>query len=128
MNRHHFDHLIERRKDSRQPLQRELRYRLHTAGRSGSGTTLNISSNALAFQTSEKLPVGAAIEVSVNWPAEAGSTLRLVGSGVVVRSDAGVTVCTLEETAFRAEELGDGAGAMSSHPDVGRAGAASVMA
>jgi len=104
----HFDDAIERRKRSRQPLQRELRYRVMGHGTpAGNGTTLNISSNSLAFSSVGRLPVGSTIEVSVSWPAEAGSTLRLVATGVVVRSDGRVTACTMEKSSFRAEENGD---------------------
>jgi hypothetical protein len=94
---------IERRKRTRQPMQRELRYRV--LDQTGCGMTVNISSQSLAFRTDRALPLGAAIEVSVSWPVEAGSSLRLTASGVVVRSDGGVTACTLEATVFRAEEF-----------------------
>jgi len=96
---------IERRKRPRQPMQRELRYRvLSNRERVGRGTTVNISSHSLAFHADGPLPVGAPIEVSVSWPAEAGSSLRLTATGVVVRSDGGVTACTLDATTFGAEE------------------------
>jgi hypothetical protein len=101
-----FEDSIERRKRTRQPMQRELRYRVLGHGDStGSGTTVNISSHSLAFQTDGPLPVGAPIEVSVSWPVEAGSSLRLTATGVVVRSDDRLTACTMEATVFRAEEL-----------------------
>jgi hypothetical protein len=87
-------------------MQRELRYRvLGQRGRSGCGTTVNISSHSLAFHADGPLPVGAAIEVSVSWPAEAGSSLRLTATGVVVRSDGRTTACTLDATVFGAEEI-----------------------
>jgi len=102
----HFEDSIERRKRTRQPMQRELRYRV-TGQRTqaGGGTTVNISSHSLAFQTKGPLPVGARIEVSVSWPAEAGSSLRMTATGTVVRSDGRTTACTLDATVFGAEEV-----------------------
>ena len=101
-------------------MQRQVRYRVHgQRAHSGSGTTLNISSNALAFHAPGPLPVGAAIEISVSWPAEAGSTLRLTATGVVIRSDGRVTACTMENSAFRAEELDEDGRLVPFAPDVG---------
>jgi hypothetical protein len=111
---------IERRKRTRQPMQRELRYRVlgHRA-RTGCGMTVNISSHSLAFQADGPLPVGAAIEVSVSWPAEAGSALRLTATGVVVRSDGRTTACTLDATVFGAEEVDEDGPAVPFGVDVG---------
>jgi len=105
----HFEDSIERRKRTRQPMHRELRYRvLGHSSQIGGGTTVNINSHSLAFHTNGPLPVGARIEVSVSWPAEAGSSLRLTGTGTVVRSDGRVTACTLDATVFGAEEVEEG--------------------
>src|SRR4051812_37297368 len=84
--------LPERRGTSRFSVREDVRYRIvhsKSTGISGSGTTLNMGSGGILFTTEEKLPVGRAIELSVNWPARLDGTclLQFVATGRVVRSD-----------------------------------------
>jgi hypothetical protein len=69
---------------------------------SGAGTTVNMSDKALAFTVANgDLPVGAAIEISVSWPAEVGSPLRMIARGRVVRRDGRLIACTIDHSQFR---------------------------
>jgi hypothetical protein len=52
---------------------------------------------------------------------EAGSILRLTAHGVVIRSDSRGAVCTMEEAAFRAEELDEEAVGIAMAASAGRA-------
>jgi hypothetical protein len=92
---------------------------------SGSGTTLNISSEGILFTTEDMLPVGRTVELSVNWPARLDGTcaLKFVALGRVVRSEATQAVVRIERYQFRTRGArGSGAlqaavaGASSSHP------------
>jgi hypothetical protein len=97
---------IERRAKKRFVMEREIRYRVLEQDRIiavGSGKTINLSSNGVAFVTVEELPLGAFIEVSIAWPAllENRCPLQLIGFGRVLRSDTGTIACTIEQYEFR---------------------------
>ena len=82
----------ERRGTSRFPVRENVRYRViqsKIATIWGSGITLNMGSGGILFTTEEKLPIGRAVELSVNWPARLDGTcpLQFVATGRVVRSD-----------------------------------------
>jgi hypothetical protein len=86
-----FGGMLERRANSRFPVQEEVSYRImhgRSAPVSGSGETLNMGSGGILFTTQEKLQVGRTVEVAVNWPAKLGGTcpLRFVAIGRVVRA------------------------------------------
>jgi hypothetical protein len=70
---------------------------------SGSGTTLNISSDGILFTTEEMLPVGRTVELAVNWPARLDGTcaLKFVAVGRVVRSEASQAVARIERYQFK---------------------------
>ena len=81
----------ERRRGERFPIQEEVQYSLVGPGERfvrGTGTTLNFSKTGIEFTTEGLLPLGRAIEFSVNWPAElnAQCALKFVGKGRVVRA------------------------------------------
>ncbi|HUE00013.1 MAG TPA: hypothetical protein VMR62_10590 [Bryobacteraceae bacterium] len=97
---------VERRAKKRFVMEREIRYRVLEQDRIiavGSGKTVNLSSNGVAFVTVEELPVAAFIEVSIAWPAllENRCPLQLIGFGRVLRSDMGTIACTIEQYEFR---------------------------
>jgi len=96
----------ERRAKKRFVMEREIRYRVLEQDRIiavGSGKTLNLSSNGVAFVADNDLPVGAFIEVSIAWPAllENRCPLQLIGFGRLLRSSGGTVACTLEQYEFR---------------------------
>ena len=82
----------DRRTDRRYEIELELRYKLIARGQpglQGTGKTYNISSGGLLFETDQRLPTGAFVEVSINWPILLQDTcpLTLMMVGKVVRSD-----------------------------------------
>jgi len=97
---------IERRAKVRFPMEREMRYKLldgETLVGSGSGTTYNMSSGGVAFQTERPLRAGLFVELSINWPAELdnGCPMRLIVFGQVVRTGMNRAACTVEKYEFR---------------------------
>ncbi len=80
----------DRRRSRRYPINLDLRYKV-TRGRRlvemGSGQTLDMSSDGVAFSTGHVLPVGMVAELTVEWPYSLnGYPLRLVVKGRIVRS------------------------------------------
>jgi hypothetical protein len=99
---------IERRKKVRFPVNRELRYQVldqEAMVDSGTGTTLDIGSGGIAFQTEHQFTLGALIELSISWPVllEGSCPVRLVVFGRVIRSSAGKSACTLDKYEFRTQ-------------------------
>lgn len=97
---------IERRAKKRFVMEREIRYRVLEQDKIvavGSGKTLNLSSNGVAFVTENDLPQGAFIELSIAWPAllENRCPLQLIGFGRVLRCSGRTVACTLEQYEFR---------------------------
>lgn len=87
-------------------MVREIRYRVLEQDKIvavGNGKTINLSSNGVAFNTENELPVGACIELSIAWPAllENRCPLQLLGYGRVLRSSGGAVAVTLEQYEFR---------------------------
>ena len=101
----------DRRRASRFPLREDLTYKVQRSKResiSGTGTTLNISSNGILFTTKEMLPVGRTAELSVNWPArlDGSCALKFVAFGRVVRSDTDQAVVRIERYQFKTRGAG----------------------
>jgi hypothetical protein len=71
--------------------------------RLGSGTTLNISSGGVFFETDDSLPSTGIVELSMKWPflLDGSCGLKLVMRGRIVRSDAKVTAIRAEFHEFR---------------------------
>jgi c-di-GMP-binding flagellar brake protein YcgR len=102
------DLAAERRKKSRFPINRELRYKLlegDTIIEFGTGTTLDMSSGGMAFVTEHQLLVGSFIELSISWPVllEDSCPMRLIVFGRVVRSNGRQTACTVDKYEFRTQ-------------------------
>ena len=97
---------VERRAKKRFVMEREIRFRVMEQDKIvavGTGKTLNLSSNGVAFVTQQNVPPGAFIEVSIAWPAllENRCPLQLIGFGRVLRSEGGTVAATLEQHEFR---------------------------
>lgn len=97
---------VERRAKKRFVMEREIRFRVLEQDKIiavGSGKTINLSSNGVAFVTESDLPVGAFIELSIAWPAllENRCPLQLIGFGRVLRSAQGTVASTIEQYEFR---------------------------
>lgn len=105
---HNDNHFSDRRSKNRFALRREMRYKLMDGNKvisTGTGSTLDISSGGAAFTTAECLSPGAAIEISVSWPALLNGmcAIRLVGYGQVIRSTAGTAACSITKFEFRTQ-------------------------
>ncbi len=89
-------------------MTRELRYKLLEGDRivaSGMGTTENMSSGGIAFQSDAALPDGSFIELSISWPvllAEA-CPMRLIVFGRVMQGSGETKICTVEKWEFRTQ-------------------------
>jgi hypothetical protein len=96
----------DRRQASRFPMREDVTYKVLQSKHnpiSGTGTTLNISSNGVLFSTEETLPLGRTVELSVNWPArlDGKCALKFVATGRVVRAEATRAVVRIERYQFR---------------------------
>jgi hypothetical protein len=101
---------LERRGTSRFPLREDVRYKVVQSKAqkiTGSGTTLNFGSGGILFTTEEILPVGRAVELSVNWPARLDGTcpLQFVATGRIVRAEANQAAVRIERYEFRTRSV-----------------------
>ena len=98
--------LIERRSDRRYDLSLELRWKLIRRRRvlaTGTGTTLDLSSGGILFETDRPVPNGGNLEVSIAWPARLHNVapMQLVVSGRVVRGGGGKAAIRMIQHEFR---------------------------
>jgi hypothetical protein len=98
----------ERRDKIRFVMNREVRYKLLEGDRivaSGLGTTENMSSGGVAFQSDVDLPNGSYIELSISWPMMLDDVcpMRLIVFGRVLRGAEETKVCTVEKWEFRTQ-------------------------
>ena len=101
----------ERRRSSRFPIERELRYKTlsqRSEAINGKGKTLNISSSGVLFTASHDLAVGTRLEVSISWPAQLNERclLNLVARGRVARKEDGHVALQIQQYEFRTQSLG----------------------
>ncbi len=100
----------DRRMSQRYELRLSLHYRISqkwSAPRSGSGLTIDISASGISFRCRKPLPVGAHIEMMVDWPARYGELypIELQITGFVVRSDPGRTAVRMTSRKFRVSAI-----------------------
>jgi hypothetical protein len=98
----------ERRNKMRFPIMREMRFKLLEADRviaAGLGTTENLSSAGVAFQSNATLPNGSFIELSISWPMllDNSCPMRLIVFGRVLRGTDDTKVCSVEKWEFRTQ-------------------------
>lgn len=102
------DH-ADRRSAVRFPIEQDVRYKVFTRNtiEVGMGKTVNMSSNGVLFTTERALSLGERLEVAVNWPAQLDHkcALKLVTTGRVVRSEAGVAAIAIERYEFRTQGI-----------------------
>jgi hypothetical protein len=101
----------ERRKSSRFPIERELRYKTlsqRSEALNGIGKTLNISSSGVLFSAAHDLAVGTRLEVSISWPAQLNDRclLNLVARGRVARKEEGHIALQIQQYEFHTQSLG----------------------
>jgi PilZ domain len=98
----------ERRRSSRFPIEREVRYKTlnqRAEIMAGNGKTLNISSSGVLFTSDHDLPVGTRLEVSISWPAQLNEKclLNLVARGRVIRHSKGQLALQIQQYEFRTQ-------------------------
>ncbi len=98
----------ERRRSSRFPIEREVRYKTlnqRAETLAGNGKTLNISSSGVLFTSDHDLPIGTRLEVSISWPAQLNEKclLNLVARGRVTRHNKGQLALQIQQYEFRTQ-------------------------
>jgi PilZ domain len=98
----------DRRGKSRFAIRRELRFKVLEKEQivsTGAGQTVDLSSQGVAFETTNNLAVGELLELSISWPVLLDETclMQLVVNGHVVRSRRGVVACTIDRYEFRTQ-------------------------
>jgi hypothetical protein len=98
----------DRREKARFPIHRELRFKVlqdATVLEVGTGETLNISSGGVLFSLERDLQAGCFVELSISWPVLLDNTcpMRMIAFGRVLRSEGGVTACTIDKYEFRTQ-------------------------
>jgi hypothetical protein len=97
----------DRRIGRRYTVHLPLHYRVSEKGvmaRQGTGTTRDMSTNGLSFRCRRSLPVGAHIEIIIDWPARLADSypVDLQLTGFVVRSEGGRVAVRITSRRFRA--------------------------
>ena len=98
----------ERRRSSRFPIEREIRYKtLNQRAEllTGVGKTLNISSSGVLFTSEHDMALGTRLEVSISWPAQLNEKclLNLVARGRVTRHAKGQLALQIQQYEFRTQ-------------------------
>jgi len=100
----------DRRQHRRYELRLPLHYQVAEKGampRSGSGNTCDLSSSGLSFRCRRPLPVGAHIEMNVEWPSKYGDLypIELQVTGFIVRNVSGKTGVRVTSRKFRVDAV-----------------------
>ena len=100
--------VVERRSSRRFRIELEVRYKTLSQRAElieSKGKTLNISSSGVLFTCDCDLPVGTALEISIDWPArlDDGCFLNLVGRGRVTRQAKGQLALQFRQHEFRTQ-------------------------
>jgi len=100
---------IERRANTRYELRMPLRYRVSQKGEApyvGTGLTQDLSIHGIGFRCRKSLPVGAHVELLVDWPAKYQDQhpLELQVTGFVLRSENGRTAMRMTSHRLRVLE------------------------
>jgi len=98
----------DRRAKRRYPLDLPVQYKImknYLVIGTGTGATLDLSSNGISFVGSEPLKVGCYVELSISWPVllNQACPLKLVASGKVVRCDGRVIGVRMDRHEFRTQ-------------------------
>jgi hypothetical protein len=101
----------DRRASDRYPIDREVRFKVmnrKNEDETGTGRTINMSSNGVLFTTDQYLIPGRRLELSISWPAQLNSkvSLKLVARGRVVRCEEGRAAIEIHQYEFRTHASG----------------------
>src|SRR6266576_3913322 len=97
----------ERRSCDRFPIERDVRYKVFGTHKNvmqiGLGKSLNMSSSGVLFTTESILREGQRIELAVSWPVLLNDMppLKLIASGILVRSESTQAAMSIEKYEFR---------------------------
>jgi hypothetical protein len=95
----------DRRSSPRYPIDAALQYRfvLNRKAVTGTGGTVNLSTDGVLFQTANPLPRGVPIELSIAWPARLDNLvgLNLHVTGKTVRTEGSFTAVIFRRHEFR---------------------------
>jgi hypothetical protein len=99
----------DRRSDRRYDITLELRWKLIRRRRvldTGTGTTLDLSSGGILFESERQLPAGGSIELSISWPVLLHNVapLQLVVTGRVVRASGRRAAIRMVQHEFRTQK------------------------
>lgn len=102
--------VVERRASPRYSLRLPLRYRVsqkHAASYSGTGITQDLSIHGISFHCRKPLPVGAHVDLLVDWPAKYGDLypIELHATGLILRSEGGKTAVSMTSHRLRVSEI-----------------------
>ena len=100
----------ERRASRRYDLHFPVHYRVSQKGalvRFGTGMTCEIGVEGLSFRCRKPLPVGAHVELTIDWPAKHDEIypLSLQVTGFILRSDPNRTAVRVTSRKFRVEPV-----------------------
>lgn len=98
--------VLERRARRRYDVRLAIHYRISQRGtiaRVGTATTCEMSGEGLSFRTRKPLPVGAHVEMVIEWPARYGDIypIDLQCTGFILRSESGRTAVRIMSRKFR---------------------------
>ena len=98
----------DRRGNQRFSIHLPIHFRISQKGASsrwGTGVTCDISSGGVSFRCRRPLPVGAHVEMIIDWPAKHGDVLPidLQSTGFIVRSDGNRAAVRMTARHFRIE-------------------------
>ena len=98
----------DRRAKRRYPLDLPVQYKImknYLVIGTGTGTTLDMSSNGISFASAEPVKAGSYLEMSVSWPVllNEACPLKLVVFGKVVRSGGQVVAVRMDRHEFRTQ-------------------------
>src|ERR1700689_3529770 len=96
----------DRRSDRRYDIALDLRWKAVRRRRewdAGTGTTLDLSSGGILFETDRQLPTGLNVELSISWPVLLHNVapLQLVVTGRIVRASGRRTAVRMMQHEFR---------------------------
>ncbi|GEM_PF-1944280 len=107
-----LDRPPDRRLRRRYVMERNVRYRVledHRCVASGSGRTVNVSSNGVLFTTETPLAAGQSVELTVSWPAllDGICPLKLMIFGTVTRAEERQAAIAIRRYEFRTQRASD---------------------
>ena len=102
--------LQEQRQSHRFNVRMAIRYRVSLKGTDGrwhTSVTRDMSKDGVSFKTRQPLPIGAHVELRIEWPAryDTSSQVDLLATGFVVRSDHSQTGVRISSHRFLVSQL-----------------------